>query len=471
MDERLLREFLADAGELVEGLYGDIAELRERLGDGPSRRELVARLFRRVHTVKGTASAAGLDAAGRIAHEFESLLDAVRSGGATLDEEVLAVFEEAAGAVGESLEASARGASWPEPEALVAHLRLLAAGAEDASASGGAGPPLPELPDEVARALTAHERRRLHEALGEGARAYLVLAEFDLADFDERYRRLSGSLKESGEVVAAQPFVGAVGPDRVGFRIVYASAEARERLEARAAAFGATLKAAGVEDAARDEAAAGARGGDAPTVPPGATPEPAGQRPPSPAARGVRMSLEELDDLISAAHALFADTVGALDLALGAGEGGGRSELEARAREVRRRFFELEERLIGLRMVTLRGALLRAARAGRAAARGAGKSVEFEVAGGDARLERSLAEAVADPLLHLVRNAVDHGVESEDERLAAGKPATGRVRIEADSDGGLVVVRVSDDGRGVDTDAVGRAAAAAGLVAPGAHVN
>jgi two-component system chemotaxis sensor kinase CheA len=474
MDERLLREFLADAGELVEGLYGDIAELRERLGDGPARRELVARLFRRVHTVKGTASAAGLDAAGRIAHEFESLLDAVRSGGATLDEEALGVFEEAAGAVAESLEASARGESWPEPEALVARLRLLAAVAEDASVSGGAvslPPELTELPDEVARALTAHERRRLHEALGEGARAYLVLAEFDLADFDERYRRLSESLKESGEVVATQPFVGAVGPDRVGFRIVYASAEAREGLEARAAAFGATLKAAGGEDAARDEAATVAREGDAPTVPSGATPEPAGPRPPSPAARGVRMSLEELDDLISAAHALFADTVGALDLALGAGEGGvDRRELESRAREVRRRFFELEERLIGLRMVTLRGALLRAARAGRAAARAAGKSVEFEVAGGDARLERSLAEAVADPLLHLVRNAVDHGVESEDERLAAGKPAAGRVRVEADSDGGLVVVRVSDDGRGVDTDAVGRAAAAAGLVAPGAHV-
>src|SRR5687767_11743728 len=139
MDERLLREFLADAGELVEGLYGDIAELRERLGEGPARRELVARLFRRVHTVKGTASAAGLDATGRIAHEFESLLDAVRSGGATLDEEALAVFEEAAGAVAESLEAAARGAAWPEPGPLVARLRLLAAGAEGATAAGGAG--------------------------------------------------------------------------------------------------------------------------------------------------------------------------------------------------------------------------------------------------------------------------------------------------------------------------------------------
>ncbi|HEY0173142.1 MAG TPA: ATP-binding protein [Pyrinomonadaceae bacterium] len=493
MDERLLKEFLAEAGELVEGLYGDIAELRERLGDGPARRELVARVFRRVHTVKGTAAAAGLDAAGRIAHEFESLLDAVRSGATPLDEETVAVFEEAAGAVAESLEAAARGSSWPEPEALVARLRRLSdvpEGAEGAGASGVAWPlpepaELPGMPEEVTRSLSAHERGRLREALGEGARAYVVLAEFDIADFDERYRRLSESLKESGEIVATQPFVNAVGPDRIGFRIVYASTEGRERLEAQASAFGATLKAAGDEgdgrrgpiskdasndsatpgedeDRARDEAARGANVA--------AASESEGQRPPPPGAQGVRMTLEELDDLISAAHALFADTVGALDLALGAGGGGGRDELEVRAREVRRRFFELEERLIGLRMVTLRGALLRAARAGRAAARSAGKRVEFEVTGGDARLERSLAEVVADPLLHLVRNAVDHGVEAEGERLAAGKTAAGRVRIEADSEGGLVLVRVSDDGRGVDTDAVEQAAAAAGLVAPGAHV-
>lgn len=504
MDERLLREFLAEAGELVEGLYGDIAELRERLGDGPARRELVARVFRRVHTVKGTAAAAGLDAAGRIAHEFESLLDAVRSGDAPLDEETVAVFEEAAGAVAESLESAARGSSWPEPAALVARLRRLSAAgadAEGAETSAGAWPPpepagLPGLPEEVTRTLSAHERRRLSEALDEGARAYVVLAEFDLADFDERYRRLSESLKESGEVVATQPFVNAVGPDHVGFRIVYASAGERARLEAQASAFGATLKAVGGagsdsdeqrdaissdasndaatagagEDEARDEATPGAHEGDAADANVVASSESEGRPSTPPGAQGVRMTLEELDDLISAAHALFADTVGALDLALGAGEGGSRGELEVRAREVRRRFFELEERLIGLRMVTLRGALLRAARAGRAAARSAGKRVEFEVTGGDARLERSLAEAVADPLLHLVRNAVDHGVEPEDERLAAGKPAAGRVRIEADSEGGLVLVRVSDDGRGVDTDAVGQAATAAGLVAPGAHV-
>ncbi|MET0645704.1 MAG: ATP-binding protein [Pyrinomonadaceae bacterium] len=471
MDERLLREFLAEAEDLIEELYGDVAELRVARGHGPARRELVARTFRHVHTVKGTAAAAGLDAVGRVAHEFESLLDAVRRGGVPLDEEALDACEEAVAALSESLEAAARGEAWAVPARLVERLSRLAAHApvEPVAAAEEL------LPPEVARGLNAHERVSLAEALAEGARAYVVSVDFDLAGFDEQYRRLSESLKESGEVVSTQPFVSDVGPGRVGFRIVYASAEAFGKLSARAAAFDARLDATAGGDLVNLDASS--HGGktfedvrdgtlEASEAAPPATTNTTSSTGTSTA--GVRVTLEELDELISATHGLFADTLGALDVALGGVEA--HADLEERARAVRRRFFELEERLIGLRMVTLRGSLLRAARAGRAAAREAGKRVEFEVAGGDARLDRSLAERVADPLLHLVRNAVDHGVETEEERAAAGKSAAACVRVEADTEGGLVVLRVSDDGRGVDVEAVARAAAAAGLVEPGARL-
>src|ERR1043166_9329266 len=78
MDDQLLNEFLAEAEEIIEGLHADLASLRARRGEGRARRELVGRIFRQVHTVKGTASSAGLEAASRLAHEFESLLDALR---------------------------------------------------------------------------------------------------------------------------------------------------------------------------------------------------------------------------------------------------------------------------------------------------------------------------------------------------------------------------------------------------------
>ncbi|HVF45382.1 MAG TPA: ATP-binding protein, partial [Pyrinomonadaceae bacterium] len=110
-------------------------------------------------------------------------------------------------------------------------------------------------------------------------------------------------------------------------------------------------------------------------------------------------------------------------------------------------------------------------RAGRAAARASAKLVDFEVVGGGERLDRVLADRLADPLMHLVRNAVDHGLEHEADRLSAGKPARGRVLIEASTDGGRVSLRVTDDGCGVDPERVARAAAERGLVPPGATVS
>jgi two-component system, chemotaxis family, sensor kinase CheA len=519
MDDQLLSEFLAEAEEIIEGLHADLASLRARRGEGRARRELVGRIFRQVHTVKGTASSAGLEAASRLAHEFESLLDAMRMGRMAVDDAALEASEEAVGALAACLEAAARGASLAVPQRLVERMRSLAAAGASAEDSGGlrgdatravgdadedgGADEFARLPREVVRALGEYERQRLREAAREGARAYVVSADFGLDDFDEQFRRLSSALAACGEVVSTQPFVNASAPERVGFRIVCATARTRAELAALAAAFGASLPdeddAPPDEDSAphAEEASSEGAGAEAAEASPLPTP--------------VRVSLEELDDIIWTAHGLFAEVSRALELDssssdpdLGAsprdhddasagdarreesgGDGGRREaegrgreesgerrreESEARAADIRRRLAGLEERLTGLRMVPLRATLERAARAGRAAARAAGKPVEFETAGGEVRLDRSLADRVAEPLLHLLRNAVDHGVEGEEERRAAGKGSRGRVRVEAAAEGGRVLLRVSDDGRGVDAELVARAAAERGLVAAGTHV-
>jgi two-component system chemotaxis sensor kinase CheA len=442
MDDQLLSEFLAEAEDLLDELRRDLAALRARRAEGRARRELVGRIFRRVHTLKGSAAAAGLAGATALAHEFESLLDAVRGGRAAVNEEVLDAFDEALDALASDLGAAARGREAAGRPALAARLRRLAA--------GGAPPPTlgaveALLPAAVERAMSEHERQRGREAAAEGAALFIVDVSFDLSDFDERFRRLCASLGERGEVVSTLPGVDASSPERVGFRLVHATEETRDELDARLKPFGASINEG--DDDADDGSEEGAAAQSASSL-----------------TMLVRVSLEELDDLISATHELFGETAAAL-------EGAGGAASVARAEGVRRRFRELEERLIGLRMVPVGATLERAARAGRTVARAAGKEVDFEVAGGDVRLDKSLAERVADPLLHLLRNAVDHGVEPPAERVAAGKPARARVRLEAAAEGGRVRLRVSDDGRGVDLESVARAAAERGLVAPDARVS
>ncbi|MCA1634539.1 MAG: Hpt domain-containing protein [Acidobacteria bacterium] len=483
MDDQLLREFLAEAEDLIEALYADLALLRERRGEGRARRELVGRIFRHVHTIKGSAAAAGLESASHLAHEFETLLDAVRLGRVAVEEPVLEAFDEALGAVSADLNAAARGTHVAAPPRELAERlrRLASAGTAPAAEGDRRAVALDALPAELARTLSEYEGQRLREAVGEGARLFVVAVEFDLMTFDEQFRGLSDALNEGGEIISTLPGASAGEPDRVSFRIVYATDEARAQAVERVAPFGATL--AGEGPRATDEAGAtGARavgaGGD----------EAGEARGPDEAhddaAEGllsgvddaprasasaltmlVRVPLEELDELISATHELFTDTVGVFDLALAGGlSRAERIELEIRAPRVRRRFFELEERLIELRMVPVRATLERAARAGQTVARAAGKEVDFEVEGGEVRLDKSLAEGVADPLLHLLRNAVGHGIESPTERAAAGKPARGRVRLEATAEGSRVSLRVTDDGRGIDPERVERSAIERGVI-------
>jgi len=111
--------------------------------------------------------------------------------------------------------------------------------------------------------------------------------------------------------------------------------------------------------------------------------------------------------------------------------------------------------------------LERAARAGRHAARATGKEVEFEIRGGHVRLDKALADTIADPLLHILRNAVDHGMEQAAERARIGKRPRGLIRLEARAEGNRVMLRVTDDGRGVDPLRITRAAAAQGIIEAG----
>ncbi|HKR01485.1 MAG TPA: ATP-binding protein [Pyrinomonadaceae bacterium] len=465
MNDQILREFLAETEDLLEVLFGDLQALRARRDEGRARRELVGRIFRHVHTIKGSSATVELHPVTKLAHEFESLLDGVRLGRVLVDEKVLDAFDDAAAALAQSLERAARNE--PEPEearALAERLRRLARPETGERRSPEVRRVLASLPEEIARSLSEHEAHRLHESTGEGARLFVVVVSFELATFDEHFRNLSDALSEDGEIISTLPGLETSSPDQISFRIVYATKTSPEELTARLGAFGrvtltelVTARAGGAVPEEDDTTAKSTEG------------EPATKHAPLPAR--VRVELRELDEIISAAHGALAGATSALELATSAGQQDSvRGEIAVRLGGMRSQLVGLEERLIALRMVPVSQMLERAVRAGRIAARLTGKEVDFEVAGGEVRLDKSLADALADPLLHILRNAVDHGIELPAERAAAGKKTSGRVRLEAAAEGGRVVLRVADDGRGVDLTRVTRAAAAQGIIGTGTTI-
>jgi two-component system chemotaxis sensor kinase CheA len=468
--EQLLREFLAEAEDLIEALFRDTEALREKRDEGRARRELVGRIFRHVHTLKGTAAAAGLELASHLAHEFETLLDAVRENRVRLSDVVLDAFEDAAHALSQTLDAAARGVSAPPVLPLLETLQRLAQGNDDEQP-----PPHPasaktlvRLPEALGRVLGSDEARRLHEAAAEGQRLFIVNVTFDLETFDLRFRELSAALCASGELISTLPGQAEAAPGAINLCLLYASQSPASAVElsALASTFGSvSMEELKVETiAGNDESAARLEAG---RLSGRASDEKIG----SPSTQ-VRVELGRLDELVAGAHELMIETARVLELALAdTVVDAVREEVKARAARLHEHFIKLEEQLIGLRRVPLERTLERVARAGRLAARSTGKNVAFELAGGDVRLDKSLVEAISDPLLHLVRNAIDHGIETPRERLDKGKRERSTVRLDARARGDRVSLKIADDGRGINLDGVARAAVERGIIRAGQNVS
>ncbi len=441
--------FVDDTREIIERLYRDVEELRVAHLEGRRRRELAAQIFRRMHTLKGSGASLGFTSISEIAHEFESVLDGARLGRIELTDSVLETFEAALDEIAGALESHASTENAGNVERISERLAAIAATSQQQAviASG-----LREaLPEDVARTLSEYDLQHAREAIREGARLFTISAAFPLETFDHDFRKLSRLLGESGEVIATVP--GEAGAaEEINFRLLYAaeilSAETLRRASAMGRIAHQQIKIA------------------LPSNEPGTSPgSAAGTQELARADSPVRIDLHQLDELISTASELFRQvTASLLSIAAPANA----DAVDTGIKILRARFADFEERLIKLRLVPVREVFERAvARGGRITARQTGKKVEFVIVGGDVGIEKSLADIIADPLVHLVRNAITHGIEDSGQRAAAGKDATGKVTLAASNHSGRIHITVSDDGRGIDLERVVAAAAEHGIASAG----
>ena len=181
-------------------------------------------------------------------------------------------------------------------------------------------------------------------------------------------------------------------------------------------------------------------------------------------AHSARVRLDRLDALVDLVGELV---VAHWMIAQDPASGRDHPELSRKVAHAGKLVRDLHDMSMGMRMVPLRGTCNKLVRLARDLAQRAGKDVDCRVDGEMTELDRNMVELVADPLMHMVRNAIDHGIETPDERTAAGKPSAGRLTLTATQVNGQVVIELRDDGRGLQRDRILQRAESRGIVRPG----
>ena len=433
--------FLAECREHLQELNLAVVRIEEQ----PDDRATVDEIFRIAHSLKGMSATMGFEGMAALTHQMEDVFELLRQRTGGLARETVDVLLECLDALSGATDAiESDGAERLEPAPLIERLKGLVRDRTPVQAvARHGGEAAAALPDAVADALVAgqamlHGRVTLgDDTLMPAVRAYMVIA----------------AAADLGTVVASAPEVDHVEAFDGRLVDLWITAEVEASTLSAALASVPDVATAEVTEITGDGEAAVAVPVDAPVV--------ASERADtSRAAATVRVDAERLDQLMHLMGELVVQRTQVEVLAAQAEVPG----LSQAMQDLTRCSHALQAIVMQVRMIPVEAVFLRFPRLVRDLSGKLGKQVELELVGQDTELDRTVVDALGDPLVHLVRNALDHGLETPAAREAAGKPPVGKVRISARHAGGNVMITVADDGHGVDPLAVAAKAVRAGLL-------
>jgi two-component system, chemotaxis family, sensor kinase CheA len=478
--EEIFATFIAESRDLLDDMERGLFVLER----SPDDAELLNTIFRAAHTIKGSSGLFSLDAIVSFTHTVENLLDALRNGRLNVDPSLVNDLLRVVDVLRQMIDKAERrepvDAGGGDIQALIRAMQ---------ARLGAGGPRAADAPPD-----------KSHGGSDPGSRRWHLQLQFDADTARAGIDPLSliRYLDRLGQVRHVEPW----GMDRltnrgfdpeqiyVAFDIAYDSPASREEIlsvfewttgntrievlgpDPEPAAFRALLP----DDTAQKQAAImrwlncgsidavqadrvlgassaqGAASDSARTMPATSRADPE--------ARFVRVDARRLDKLINLVGELVIAGSGARMLASQTGN----EELTELSASILQLVEDVRDTSLSLRTVPLDTIFSRFTRVVRELSQDLGKQIEITFEGGDTEIDRSLIERVTDPLMHLVRNAADHGIETPDIRAQSGKPAAGRIHLHAYHDSGSVVVEIQDDGRGIDAERVRRKAIDNGLI-------
>ena len=442
--------FIAESEEHLAAANANLLALEDAAGKGQAVPRQVRELFRSLHTLKGLAAMAGVEPIVDVAHAMEAVLREADRAAGYLPAGSVQPLLDGVRAIEQRVRALAKRTTVaPAPAALIASLNGLRQSGVGAGGSGARA----VLPGDLWTKLGPGERQELVQGIEGGRRAWVlqffptperVAAGVSITSVRERVAALADIVK----VVPRSVPASADAPAGLAFALILLSAAEPAAIAEAGAATPETLVAVALAPPPADALDTGEdQGGDHELRRSGI----------------VRVEVARLDDALEKLAALVVTQFRLVRVTAGAGE----RAIERRAlaqvvAENGRQLRDLRASIMRARMVSVSELLERVPLIVRGLSRTTGKEARLEIATGQAELDKAVAERVFPAIVHLVRNAVDHALETPEERRAAGKAEVGLVRVSCfERSDNQLELTISDDGRGVDAALVARQAGSA----------
>ena len=450
-----LEILLSEVNELLAATEENLVALEK----APNDQAIIQEVFRVMHTIKGGAATLGLEDAVEVSHRMESILDEVRSGKRSVTPVLMDALFSVVDWLKEWASALSQGVSPPPKEGVLNAMGSLA-GKDPGERVEARGP----SEAGADRALPLDLSQKIDGALREGKNVLHMVVSFkaDVPLLSVRCFQILSLLEEAVEVLGSIPSLEEIESDQVKDRLeVYLAADDEGEGVKAIAQSNQDVKEVSVSkylapQSRVHEETQGQSKDESPTV----------KR--SDLGRTVRVDVGLLDFLMNMVGELVIDRTRlsqiASQLVVDEELSQVGDEISALASHLQRTSTELQEGIMRARLLPLKSIFSKFPRMMRDLAHRCGKEIVFEVTGESTELDRTVLEAIDDPLIHVLRNAVDHGIEMPEQRMAKGKDPKGHVRLSAWHEENQVLVRVEDDGAGIDAEVVKRSAVKKGLI-------
>ncbi len=468
--------FLDESHEHLQSLNDGLLNIEENGED----KDVVNEIFRNAHTLKGMSATMGYNKIAELTHEMEDVLDLIRNDKLNINEDILDTLFKCLDSLEQMINSVGDGESEDVVDVsdLVAKLSSISKGtpAPAAAAPAAAAAAAPAGPSFALSDVDIDVLKKAKESGLQGIHVKVTLAETCLLKSARSYMVMN-ALDELGDVIKSVPSAEDLEQEKFdrSFEILLVTGAEVKQVED---ALNSISEIDSIEVSVVDPDAAPAPAQPAAAAPAPAAPAPAAKAASKPAAKAekkpaankakknhhqsqsVRVDIEKLDTLMNLMGELVINKVRLEQI----GQTHRLAELTETLEQMDRVTTELQNIVMKVRMVPVSAVFNRFPRMVRDIAKELNKEINLTIEGEETELDRTVIDEIGDPIMHLLRNSCDHGVEMPDEREAKGKPRTGEVGLIARHEGNNVVIMVTDDGAGIDPNKIRSKAVEKGMI-------